>query len=550
MADLVSRALAAGVAWSTGLALALGPGLPAAAAAVKVGSCEAGHASASPAPERGDAAAAQLPALGDSAATGLTGDSRSGQGATNACAEESAKERGAGRASPVRLAQFQLPRRAPPSTSEEQVASPRYPYRPLVQHLKYEYAIGTESPMEYRRNSDLNGQVSDNVLIVTPQLNGLVIYRPTDWLVGTLELVLEKEYAVQAPAVITLPSGEQIFPKNQPTSLLVDQGFVTVKRVTEPFELHAGRRNYEDERHWLYDTSLDMGSVELKLRSFRVEATGGREALWDLDFGTNQVKDRIDTYMLYAEYRGIEDTKLAAYAIRRHDRTRGEGRKLNLGVRALGNPSDRFKYWVELGLLRGRDEESREFRGRALDIGATYTLKGYSFYPSFTVSYAYGSGDSNPDDNVNKEFRQTGMESNEEKWAGVAKFKYYGEALDPQLSNLKIFTVGFGFRPARSVTVDLVYHWYRLDAVAEEVPNSPITAIMNQNEARPSKDVGRGFDVVIGIRNVFGVRRLGIDLRAGWFYPGDAYQIAEGDPDDPTFRRADKGVGVVAKLWY
>ena len=525
MAGVVLPTLAAGVMWSSSLAVALDPGAPVAAGVEKFGVCEGAPAAMPPGPNRGDEAAR----------------------------------------APVRLAQFQLPPRSPAPTTPPDTqpgatpgtdpgatqpdVSPRYPYRPLIQHLKYEYAIGTESPIDYRRNSDLNSNVQDNVLIVTPQVNGIIVYRPTDWLVGTLEMILEREYVAQAPAVITLPGGEQIFPKNQPTSFLVDQGFVTVRRVTDPFELHAGRRNYEDERHWLYDTSLDMGSIELKTGTFRAEATGGRQALWDLDFGTNAVKDRIDTYMLYAEYRGIEDTKLAAYAIRRHDRSREEGRPLNLGVRALGRPTDHFRYWIDLALLRGHDENSRQYRGRGFDIGGTYTVQGLPLYPSFTLSYAYGSGDKDPSGSVNKEFRQTGLESNEEKWAGLAKFKYYGEALDPQLSNLKIMTVGFGFRPARTVTVDLVYHWYRLDAIAETL-RAPITAVMNQDDARQSKDVGEGFDVVIGWRNVFGIRRLGIDLRMGWFYPGDAYRIEQGDPNNPTFQPANNGVGVVAKFWY
>jgi alginate production protein len=55
---------------------------------------------------------------------------------------------------------------------------------------------------------------------------------------------------------------------------------------------------------------------------------------------------------------------------------------------------------------------------------------------------------------------------------------------------------------------------------------------------------------VVGIRNLFGVRRLGLDLRAGWYFPGKAYRIQEGDPDNPTFRPANQGIGAIAKIWY
>ncbi len=36
-------------------------------------------------------------------------------------------------------------------------------------------------------------------------------------------------------------------------------------------------------------------------------------------------------------------------------------------------------------------------------------------------------------------------------------------------------------------------------------------------------DVGDALDVIFGFRNLFGVRGLGADVRAGWFFPGDAF---------------------------
>jgi alginate production protein len=89
-----------------------------------------------------------------------------------------------------------------------------------------------------------------------------------------------------------------------------------------------------------------------------------------------------------------------------------------------------------------------------------------------------------------------------------------------------------------------------LDGIADSIRNSELTALMNQDDTQLSKDMGSAFDVVIGFRNLFGVRRLGLDLRYGWFFPGKAFRIEEGDPADPVFRGADKGNSVVAKFWY
>lgn len=421
-----------------------------------------------------------------------------------------------------------------------------------MQYLRYQYGYGSESEMDYRRNRDLDKRLRDNSALVTPQVNGFVVYRPAAWLETTLEMIWEREIAAQEEPRVTLPSGETVVSPKRRASLLVDQAFVTIKNVTAPFEFHLGRRNYEDERHWLYDTSMDIAAAAFRQGAFRAQATAGREVRVDLDLGpAKQVKDRIDTFMLYADYRGIEDLTLAAYAIARHDRARQEGRPRLTGVRALGNPSDQLSYWTELGHLRGRDEFSRRFSGYGLDAGFNYRFTQVAHQPGVSLGYAFGSGDANPRDATNYEFRQSGLQSNEIRLGGIPKFKVYGEALDPELSNLHILTLGVGFRPAPLMSVELVAHAYRLNKVAEQLRNSALTAEMNQLDTlAPSKDVGRALDVVIGFRSLFGVKRLGLDLRAGWFFPGKAFRRNEGDDDNPVIRDAKKGLAVVGKLWW
>jgi len=426
------------------------------------------------------------------------------------------------------------------------------PPRPVTQFLKYQYSFGSESEAIYRRDPDLNGKVKDDYLILVPQVNGLISYRPTHWLEATLEMIFDWEIPVQEEKSVVLPSGEtQMAPKRGP-SLLVDQAFVTLKGSTIPGEFTLGRRNYEDERHWLYDTSMDVARAQLRLGRFRIEGTFGREVWAGMDPFKTQVKDKINIAMLYVEYRGIEDTKLALYTINRNDRSSPsqEGRPWHFGARVLGSPSDNFNYWLEGAYVSGHDEASRKISAGGLDVGATYQFRKLPLSPSITLGYAWGSGDRDPNDNKNQEFRQTGLQSNERRFAGFPDFKYYGEGFDPELSNLQIITVGLGFRPTPFISVDLVYHRYWLHKMADTIRNSALTAEINQDDKNLTRDVGDGFDVVVGFRNLFGVRRLGLDLRAGWFFPGKTYRIQGGDPDNPTFRSADNGVGVIAKIWY
>jgi alginate production protein len=439
---------------------------------------------------------------------------------------------------------FQLP---PLTQADERLGRP---LRPVAEFLKYQYSFGSESDITYRPNPDLDNRIRDRFLLFAPQINGYLLYRPNDWVETLIEIILEREIATHEEPAITLPNGETRVADRRRASLVVDQAFATFKRLG-PFELTLGRKNFEDQRHWLYDTSLDVALLRFKHGHFQLEASVGRKDMVDLDLLKPVQETRIDNYMLYLDYRGVEDIRLAGYAILRDDRTGQEGKPMHWGVRAYGTPTDSFTFWTELALLRGKDELQQKFNAHAVDFGGTCRFRNLPLNPAITLGYAFGSGDGDPNDNENTEFRQTGLQSNEAKVAGFSKFKYYGEVLDPDLSNLEIFTVGLGLRPAPTVFVDLVYHRYRLNEITDRLRKSPITALMNQDDTQLSKDVGSAFDVVLGFRNLFGVRRLGLDLRAGWFFPGKAFRNEVGsDPKNPIFRGADNGISALAKFWW
>jgi alginate production protein len=449
--------------------------------------------------------------------------------------------RPAGEASGDETARFQLPPQAGPSGG---------PPRPTTQFLKFQYSFGSESDAVYRREPDLDRRVRDDSLILAPQVNGYVIYRPTDKLEFLLEGILEREVAVREQKVLTLPNGETRVAEKRRTSLVIDQGYVRLK-PTRSFDIILGRRNFEDERRWVYDTSLDTAYLRLRQGALQTELSVARKDSVDLDLARKVKKGRINNYIFYTDYRGIEDVRLAAYTIYSVDSSGREGRPLHLGLRGYGAPTDRFSFWSELAFLRGTDEFRQRFSARAIDVGVSYRFTDLPFFPGITLSYASGSGDGNPNDNKNHEFRQTGLQSNELRAIGVSKFKYYGEALDPELSNVRIFTLGLGARLSPTVFLDLVYHRYRLDKLADQIRNSAITALMNQDDTQLSKDVGSGFDIVVGLRNLFGIRRFGVDLRAGLFFPGKAFRNdITTDPDNPVFRRADKGFSFLAKFWW
>ena len=448
------------------------------------------------------------------------------------------------------LAQFQVPPRPGETTREAE----REGVAPLPSDLPLAYAWGSDSEIAYRRNADLNKTVRDNSTAFAPTVFGFVDYRPTAWLESRLEGTFQILIPVHEERQINLPNGEIVIPNQKTqTSLLIDQLYVTIKNITGPFEFTVGRRNFEDPRLWLYDAALDGFIVKYKHGGdLYSEASVTRENLWDLDTMQNVPRGRIDNYIWYTEYRGIEDHRWGGYAIYRFDNSKPslEGRPWFFGVRAFGRPSDEFNYWTELGIVRGTDELRNKLSGYAFDVGFTYRFPEVALSPNFTLGFAFGSGDGNPADTTNTQFRQTGLQSNEGRFGGVTQFKYYGEALDPELSNLEIFTAGIGFRLLPNAFVDLVYHRYRLNRYAEELRGSPITALMNQGDTPLSKDVGSEFDVILGFRNLFGLRRLGFEVRAGWFFPGSAFLRNDGTETNPIIRKPDKSVSVLAVIIF
>lgn len=440
------------------------------------------------------------------------------------------------------LAQFELPK-AP------EAGGPVAP-RPAPARLSYQYNYGMESPFTYRRNNDLDSRVADNSLLFKTKVFGSIVYRPTDWLALTLEAALGREYPLKEEALIVLPNGNLMAPPARPPSLLIEQALVTVRQVIAPFEINLGRRNYEDERHWVFDGSMDVASLGYRHQNVRAEAMVARDVLWSLDALNHARKQRIETAYLYADYRGFDNHVLAAYVLKRRDLDGREGKPLMLALRGSGKPTAAFKWWLEAAALRGLDENDQRFRAWGLDVGGTYRFADLPFDPNITLSFAQGSGDGNPDDGVNTEFRQTGQQTNEARYIGLSKFKAYGEVLDPELSNLRVMTLGLGARANPGTSIDLVYHRYHLKAPASEIRNWALSAQMNTLPGAASTDVGQALDLVIGFRGLFDIRRLGLDLRAGVFLPGQAFRTPDGSLANPVARRADRGAAIVAKFRY
>lgn len=276
--------------------------------------------------------------------------------------------------------------------------------------------------------------------------------------------------------------------------------------------LYAGRQLYDDEREWIYKQNLD---------ALRLHWSGGGLSA---DLSASRIFDDGDDFDLHSEnrigYFATTDEKhhIAFWFVDRRDDREPRNYPFHYGLRALGEFLPRTNCWFELSGLRGYDNDLN-LRGWGYDAGLTWKPRALApFY--FGIGHAFGSGDDRSTTTSDEGFRQTGLQKNNGKFGGVANFRYYGEVLDPELSNLSITTIDIGFRPWSRVSVDLVWHDYAEVALADSLRN---TNLRMQPDGQ-HRWLGQETDVVIGFRTH---PSWDLNLIFGVFRPGSAFPDAD-----------------------
>lgn len=298
-----------------------------------------------------------------------------------------------------------------------------------------------------------------------------------------------------------------------------------------PF-LQIGRQQFEDERKWAYDEELDAVRLGYRRGAFRGEVSVSRNGLVDKKPVGPAERERIDNYIAVGTWSPGEWLAVEAYVIGRDDRTAAGDRPWFVGLRSWGEPVEDLDYWLELGHVRGR-AGGRRLRGWGVDLGLTYEWP-VGPRPGVTLGLAFGTGDGDGDDGRDRSFRQTGLHTNEGDFGGAAEFKYYGEILDPELSNLLILTAGVGVRPSERWSVDLVYHHYVQHRARPALRGADL-------EAEPSgrrRRLGGEIDLIVGVVEI--LDRIEVKATVGYFFPGPAFPDAS----------AAWGVGVEAQVRF
>lgn len=331
--------------------------------------------------------------------------------------------------------------------------------------------------------------------------------------------------------------------------------------------IQAGRQNLKEKRSWWWDQDLDAVRLHWEVPSVHFEIGIGEE-IERVELDEVFPSDTQDVRRIFSrlKWTWAEDHRIELFWLSQQDDSSifAEDQLVEvknedasdadltwLGVRAAGRYKQRpygyLYYWADLAKVSGDEDltdfdddpsgfsivdtvENFDVDGWGIDIGATWRLFGDEQY-SVTVGYARGSGDSDATDSRDKSFRQTGLNQNKGKFRGVDRFRYYGELFRPELSNMRILTLGVGRRFLQSSSVDLVYHTYQQVTLTPGLRSSRIDSQPNGI----SKNLGSEIDLVVAIEEW---RHWELSVALSVFRAGAAFAPST----DKTAYRFDAGL--------
>ncbi len=313
--------------------------------------------------------------------------------------------------------------------------------------------------------------------------------------------------------------------------------------------LEVGRLDFDDDRTWWWDDDLDAIRLEFAGDDMDLEIAVAREfgARSTAEDGIDPTAHRVTRIFAEASWEWVEEHAIEWYLLRSIDRSGTEavgvlvperrederdGTLTWTGPRLAGawetSEHGSFAYWVDAAIVRGRETrlELEDFadgirlvaarrnhtvRGWATDVGLTWAAP-WAWEPRLTLGLAIGSG-GDATERTDRRFRQTGLHGNEAGFGGVQRFPRYGALLEPELSNLRVLTVGVGFSILRSSSIDLVAHDYRQVDVSDGLTDARLDLELTGDH----EHVGSEVDLIVALEEweAWEVELRGSAFRAG-----------------------------------
>lgn len=301
-------------------------------------------------------------------------------------------------------------------------------------------------------------------------------------------------------------------------------------RPSDVLRFRLGRQGISDPLEAVVDEDLDglMVSYQPGMLEFNISHT--REDWFFASSGNR--RDQISNTMASMQISPSKDTVWMPYVLHRanrEDTDPDEEGSVTLeattwvGVMGIVEPdSSAMRFWFHGSLQEGEEietdnlnaeEDITELGGFAVNLGINWKLRG-TYNTTLTAAAAHASGVSKPD-----RYRQSDLHSNGFKLNGMNKFRYLGEVLDPELTNIQILTLGLGTQLSFNAMADLAIHSYRQVEVQEnKLRGSNIEYDANGID----DDLGAGIDLILTYEPNDKTR---IKFTTGRFIPGEAFRL-------------------------
>lgn len=404
---------------------------------------------------------------------------------------------------------------------------------------------------EQRRNFDLERARQRDRRVREHELKLEARTRPTD----------DSEVFVQAVGLHETRRTQGSAAATKTKSLERGQTWVRFDRVAgSRWSLQAGRVPLIDRRAWWWDEDLDA-----------LRVTGAGDG-WKLDSGLARELMRVSSAErgLSPSARGVlrwfgqaswrlaprhvldlfwllqrDGSSRPAPGATAIDADATDSSDLNarwLGARASGEwrPANglRLGYWADAAMLRGSERRTdyaeqadgsflagttarRRVRGHAVELGSVLIFP-LPLRPSIGAAYARGSGGERSA-TLDANFRQTGLQENKARLAGVKRLRIYGELLQPELSNLEVRSLSAGVRLLGNSSLELIGYRYRQPVPSSSIPGARLSA----DPLGVSGDIGRELDLLLALREW---KHVELTLRWSRFTPGAAFAEDRRDP--------------------
>jgi hypothetical protein len=416
---------------------------------------------------------------------------------------------------------------------------------------RWSFGSEYEGSLRYREDFELDPDENDDLLRFDQELKFELSYQPRDTILLSFEVSAATETELY----------HEDDDEQSREELQLDAAWVFFDQLLDGHAaLQIGRQEVTEPRQWWWDADLDALRFQYERSTWQFEL-GIAEQMVRKSSEENFIDPEQDDVMRVfgrADWEWRDDHRLSVFALYQDDHSTAppvgsivdsrqqddetDARLLWLGLRADGGyeftDGDRINYWLDSAIVRGDEivlefdddagpirveaRDQQQVRGWGYDLGASWTVPRWPGEPTITLAYAYGSGDSNLDDGTDRNFRQTGLHANENRFAGVNRFNYYGELLQPELSNLSVFTAAIGFPLFEDSSLELVYHRYRQVEAADFLRDGDIDA----DPAGDSRDIGQELDLTLGFEEW---DDLELELTGSLFEAGAAYGAQAGE---------------------